>query len=117
MSLRNQQTALRMYYHLLVINNVRKSIVLRLRRICYSDEKFDRRSSEYQNYLITRDYKLTLVERQFHAIKNIGRREARQVKPKVNKSNFNLITVYISVMKNLEKILNDNLRISYDGLA
>ena len=99
------------------INNVPRSIVLRLRRICYIDEKFYRRSSEYLNYLITRDYKLTLVKRQFHAIKNISRREARQIKPKVNKSNFNLITVYIPVMKNLEKILNDNLRISYGDLA
>ena len=47
----------------------------------------------------------------FHAIKNISRREARQVKPKVIKSNFNLINVYNPVMKNLEKVLNDNLHI------
>ena len=55
----------------------------------------------------------TSVKRQFHPIKNISRREARQVKPKVVKSNFNLITVYNPVMKNLEKILNDNLHIVY----
>ena len=75
------------------INNVPKGIALRLRRICDTDEKFDMRSYEYQSYLIARDYKPTLVKRQFHAIKNISRREARQVKPKVIKSNFNLITV------------------------
>ena len=67
------------------------------------------RSCEYQNYLIAKDYKPTLVKRQFHAIKNISRREARQVKPKVFKSNFNLITVYNPVMK----ILNDNPHILY----
>ena len=95
------------------INNVPKGIALRLRRICDTDEKFDIRSYEYQNYLIARDYKPTLVKRHFHAIKNISRREARQVKPKVIKSNFNLITVYNPVMKNLEKVLNDNLPILY----
>ena len=95
------------------INNVPKGIALRLRRICDTDEKFDIRSYEYQNYLIARDYKPTLVKRQFHAIKNISRREARQVKQKLIKSNFNLITVYNPVMKNLEKVSNDNLHILY----
>ena len=93
--------------------NVPKGIALRLRRICDTNEKFDIRSSEYQNYLIARDYKPTSVKRQFHAIKNISRREARQVQPKVIKSNFNLSTVYNPVMKNLEKVLNDNLHILY----
>ena len=37
------------------INNVPKGIALRLRRICNTDEKFDIRSYEYQNYLIARD--------------------------------------------------------------
>ena len=55
----------------------------------------DIRSSEYQNYLIPRDYKPTLVKTQFHAIKIINRRENRQVKPKVIKSNFNLILCII----------------------
>ena len=59
------------------INNVHKGIALRLRRIFDTGEKFDIRSYEYQNYLIARDYKPTLVKRQFHAMKNISRREAR----------------------------------------
>ena len=95
------------------INNAPKGIALRLRRICDTDEKFDICSYEYQNYLIARDYKPTLVKRQFYAIKNISRREARQVKSKVIKSNFNLITVYNRVMKNLQKVLNDNLHSLY----
>ena len=44
------------------VNNVHNSIVLRLRRICNADGKFDIRSSEYQNYLIARDYKPTLIK-------------------------------------------------------
>ena len=46
------------------INKVPKGIALRLRRICDSDEKFDIRSSEYQNYLIARDNNPTLVKKQ-----------------------------------------------------
>ena len=48
-----------------------------------------------------------------YAIKSFRRGEARQVKPKVVKSNFNLITMYNTVMKNLGKVLNDNLHILY----
>ena len=68
------------------INNVPKSIAFRLRKICDTDEKFDICSYGYQNYLIARDYKPTLVKRQFHATKNISRR------------------VHNPIMKNLEKV-------------
>ena len=43
------------------INNIPKSIALRLRRICDSDEKFHMSNDEYQNYLIERDYNIFLV--------------------------------------------------------
>ena len=43
------------------INKVPKGIAL---RICDSDEKFDIRSSEYQNYLIAWDYNPTVVKNQ-----------------------------------------------------
>ena len=62
------------------INNIPKSIVLRLRRTCDSDEKFDMRSDEYQNYLIARDYNISLVKKQFHSVRSISRSKARQVK-------------------------------------
>ena len=38
------------------IENIPKSVAFCLRRICDSDEKFERRSAEYQNYLNARDY-------------------------------------------------------------
>ena len=34
-----------------------------LRRICDDDETFKKRSSEYQNYLITRDYLPSIVKK------------------------------------------------------
>ena len=39
------------------ICNIPKGIALRLRRICDDDDTFDKRSLEYQNYLIARDHK------------------------------------------------------------
>ena len=44
------------------IRNAPKGIVLRLRHICDTDEKYNQRSSEYQNYLIGREYNHTLVK-------------------------------------------------------
>ena len=98
------------------MNNVPKGTALSFKRICNTDGKFEIRSYEYQNYLIIRNCKLTLVKLHFHAIINISRREARQVKSKVTECNFNLINVYNPVMKNLENVLNDNVDILYGDL-
>ena len=101
------------FYPKKFIKNVPKGIGLRLRKICNTDEKFDIRSYDYQNYLIARDYKPTIVKRQLHNIKNIIRRKTRQVMSKLIKFNINLITLYNPNMKNLENVLNDNLHILY----
>ena len=79
-------------------------IAIGLRRICDSDEKFDMRSDEYQNYLIARDY-ISVVKKQFHFVRNISRSEAKQVKQKVTRQNFNLITVYNRMLNNLQKVI------------
>ena len=39
------------------IETIHEVVSLRLKRICDSDEKFEKHSAEYQNYLIARDYK------------------------------------------------------------
>ena len=95
------------------INNISKSIALRLRRICDSDEKFDMRSDEHQNYLIARHYNISLVNKQFHSVRSISRSEARQVKRKVTKQNFNLVTVYNPLLNNLQKVVKNNLPLLY----
>ena len=41
------------------IENIPKGVALRLRRIYDSDNKFEKRSAEYQKYLIAKDYKPT----------------------------------------------------------
>ena len=47
------------------IENIPKDVALRLRRICDSNEKFEKHSTEYQNYLIVRDYKPDEMKKQF----------------------------------------------------
>ena len=57
---------LHMYFLALVfqkncIESIPKGVPLRLRRICNSNSKFEKRSSEYQGYLIARDNKPTKI--------------------------------------------------------
>ena len=68
--------------------NIPKGVALRLRRICDSDEKFNKRSEEYQNYFIARDYKANKVKKQFSEIKRLSRTEAR--KPKTQNNSFSM---------------------------
>ena len=65
------------------INNILKTIAIRLIRISDSDKKCDMRSDGYQNYLIARDYKISLAKKQSHSVRSIDRSEGRQVKRKV----------------------------------
>ena len=57
------------------IKNIRKGVALRLRRIWDSDNKFERRMKEYQNYFIAREYKPRKVRKQFSDIRNISRED------------------------------------------
>ena len=66
------------------IRNVPKGIALRLRRICDTDEKYNQRSSEYQNYLIDRKYNPTLIKKQFEQVGKMTRTQARAFKQKPN---------------------------------
>ena len=69
--------------------------------------------SEYQNYLIARDYNPTLLKKQFHSVGNITRSDARQVKPKSHRLNGNLLTVYNPIIKNLDTVIRNNLPMLY----
>ena len=99
------------------IENIPKGVALRLRRICDSDEKFEKHSAEYQNYLIARDYKPGKVKKQFSDIKKLTREEAR--KPKLLKTTFstscNLITQYNPLLPNLKAIIRNHLPILYNS--
>ena len=93
------------------IENIPKGVALRLRRICDSDNKFEKRSKEYQNYFIARDYKPRKVRKQFSDIRNISREEARQ--PKTHNERFstscNLITQYNPLLPNIKTVIKKHL--------
>ena len=55
---------------------------------CDSDEKFGKRNTEYQGYLLFKDYKPGKVKKQFSNIKKLTREEAR--KPKLQKATFSI---------------------------
>ena len=99
------------------IENIPKGVALCLRRICDSDEKFEKHSAEYQNYLIARDYKAGRVKKFFSDIKNLTREEAR--KPKLLKTTFftscNLITQYNPLLHNLKTIIRKYLPVLYSN--
>ena len=66
------------------ISNIPRSIALRLRRISDDDETFEKRSSEYQNYLIARDHKPSIVQI-LSELKRKTRSEASQKQTKQDK--------------------------------
>ena len=70
-------------------------------------------SGEYLNYLIARDYNISLVKKQSNSVRSLSRSEARQVKRKVTKESFNLVTVYNPILNNLQKVIKNNLPLLY----
>ena len=90
-----------------------RGIALRLRRICDDDdETFEKRSSEYQNYLIARNHKPSIVKKQFSEVKKKTRPEAKQKQTKQDKvSDSKFITSYNPALPNIHNIIQNNLSI------
>ena len=94
------------------ICNKPRGIALRLRRICDDDETFEKRSTEYQNDLIARDHKPSIVKKQFSEVKNETRSEARQKQTKQDKvSHLKFIASYNPALPNIQNIIQNNLSI------
>ena len=94
------------------ICNIPRGIALRLRRICDDDETFEKRSSEYQNYLIARDHKPSIVKKQFSEVRKRTRSEAKQKQIKQSKvSDLKFITTYNLAMPNIHNAIQSNLSI------
>ena len=60
------------------INKIPVGINLRLTSICDSDEKYEKRSNEYQNYLIARNDSPSLVFTQFQKVSQTSHDNARK---------------------------------------
>ena len=99
-----------------IIENIPKGVASRLRRICDSDSKFEKRSAEYQKYLIAREYKPSKVKKQFPVVKNISREEARRPKIKNNFSTTcNLFTQYNPILPNIKTIFKKYLPVLHSN--
>ena len=99
------------------IENIPKGVALRLRGICDSDKKFEKRGKEYQNYFIARDYKPRKVRKQFSDIRNISREVARQPKTHSEKcsTSCNLITQYNPLLPNIKTIIKKHLPVLHSN--
>ena len=94
------------------ICNTPRGIAIRLRRICDDDETFEKRSSEYQNYLIARDHKPSTVKKQFSEVKKKTRSKCRQKQTKQDKvSDLKLISTYSPALPDIHNITQNNLSI------
>ena len=74
---------------------------LRLRSICDTDEKFNHSSIENKNYLIARNYKISIVNKHFAHVSTLSRQQARQKSTKRK----------IQVSKNVKFVMKYNLRL------
>ena len=92
------------------IKNVPKDIALRLRRICDSDGKYDKRSEEYQKYLIARDYQPGSVKRQFEEVEKLSRSEVRRRKVKPNQvRKLDFVITYNPSLSNMDSLVKKYL--------
>ena len=76
-------------------------MLISLKRIYVSNSKFEKRSAEYQKYLIALDYKPSKVKKQFSDVRNISIE-------KTTIPNFstlcNLITQYNPMLPNIKNV-------------
>ena len=99
------------------INKIPEGIALRLRHICDSDEKYEKRSNEYQNYLIARNYSPSLVVKQFQKVSEISRDNARKPRSKVlGTGSVKFVTSCNPILPNIYSLINKYLPILHADL-
>ena len=89
------------------INKTPQCIALRLRRICDSNETYEKRSNEYQNYLIARSHSPSLVAKQFQKVSQISRDNAWKPQRKVLRTDsVKFVTSYNPILPNINSLVN-----------
>ena len=98
------------------LNNITRGIALRSRHVFDTDEKFNSRSIEYKNYFIARDYKPSIVNKQFAYVSTLSRQQARQKstnrRSQVSK-NVKLIMKYNPRFPDLNSLLKKHMPLLY----
>ena len=72
------------------INGITKGVALSLRRICSSDEDFQRKSTEYSHFLTARGHDIKKVKQSFGDVKSILRIDARKKVVRNAGNNYNI---------------------------
>ena len=100
------------------INKVPQGIALILRRICNTTEKYELRANEFKNYLLARDYKPSLADKQFKKISKISRENARKSKLKTNQvSKIKFVTKYNLRLPKIDGIIKKHISILHNDDA
>ena len=88
------------------INKIPEGIALRLRGICDSDETYEKRSNEYQNYPVARNYSPSLVAKQFQKVSQISHDNVQRLRSKVSvKYSVKFITSYNPSLLNINSLI------------
>ena len=99
------------------INKIPEGIASRLRHIFELDEKYEKRSNEYQNYLIARNYSTSLVVKQFQKVTQISHDNARKPHHKVlGTDSVKSVTSYNPILRNINSLINKYLPIVHADL-
>ena len=96
------------------INTIPEGINLRLRRIYDLDEKYEKRSKEYQNYLTARNYSPSLVFKQFQKVSKISQDNARKLF--LGTDSVKSVTSYNPILPNINSLINQYLPILHADL-
>lgn len=81
-------------------------VATRVRRNCSTPESFEKRSVEYQSYLINRGYNHSQVKQQFDRVKSIPRENLLAPTTKESKKVFPLVLDYNPSLPSIGKIFN-----------
>ena len=79
---------------------------LRIRRICSSNNFFEKRVSELSNYLVERGYRKDHVERQIDRARRISRADSLRDKERVNNNRIPFVVTFHPALPNIAEILH-----------
>ena len=90
-------------------------VATRVRRNCSTPETFEKRSREYQEYLINRGYNPRNIQQQFNKVTSIPRENL--LTPKIREKNvlFPLVTDFNPRLPNIGKIISSHTRLIYNS--
>ena len=90
-------------------------VATRVKRNCSTPESFDKRSTEYQSFLINRGYNPNHVKQQFEKVRSIPREVLLAPTNKESKKIFPLVLDYNPNLPSIGKIINSYKQLIYDS--